>query len=310
MPLSLTHPTVIKESLIGISLCIVIFGIVFTFPFLGVFALLFLPLPVLFYRLKLGRNSGGLVVAVSFFILLLMARGLAFDVLYFGSLLMTGFFLGEYLERHFTIQKTMISTGLMVAGAAFAAFALYTITQGLTMGEILSDYLSRYFQMTAEIYSEMGMEQDQIEQLNSAFIVVLPGMFLVSYMTTIWMNILIIRSLLLRKGIRLKSIEHLNQYRVPDFLVWVVIGLGLTLMLPMDPLKIISINCLIILMLVYFFQGIAVVSFFFQKKKTPMVLKIFCYCLIAVQLYVLILVIGLGFFDNWINFRKLTTATQ
>ena len=310
MPLPLTHPTVIKESLIGISLCILIFGVVFAFPLLGVFALLFLPLPVLFYRLKLGRNSGGLIVAVSFFILMLMTKGMAFDVLYFGSLLMTGLFLGECLERHFTIQRTMITTGLAVAGAAFTAFALYTVIQGLTMGGILSDYLGRYFQMTAEIYSEMGIDQNQIEQLNSAFIVVLPGMFLISYMATIWMNILIIRSLLLKKGIRLKSIENLNQYRVPHFMVWLVIGVGLTLMVPVDALKIISINCLIVLMLVYFFQGIAVVSFFFQKKKTPLALKIFCYCLIALQLYVLIMVIGLGFFDNWINFRKLTTAAK
>jgi len=60
-------------------------------------------------------------------------------------------------------------------------------------------------------------------------------------------------------------------------------------------------------MLVYFFQGIAVVSFFFQTKRSPTALRMFCYSLIAVQLYFLILVIGLGFFDNWINFRKLGT---
>jgi uncharacterized protein YybS (DUF2232 family) len=310
VPLSPTHPIIIKESLIGIALCLLIFGAVFTFPLLGVFALLFLPLPVLFYRLKLGRNCGGIIVAVSFFILLILTRGVAFDVLYFGSLLMTGFFLGECLERHLNIQKTIVFTTLLVAGAGITAFALYTTTQGQTMEGVLTDYLTRYFTMTADIYSEMGIEKDQIEQLNSAFMVILPGMFLVSYVSTIWLNILIIRHLLERKGITLKSIEHLNQYRVPEFLVWVVILLGLALMLPVQSLKIISINCLIVLMLVYFFQGIAVVSFFFQKKKTPMALKIFCYSLIAVQLYVLIMVIGLGFFDNWINFRKINTATR
>ncbi|MDD9304276.1 MAG: DUF2232 domain-containing protein [Desulfobacter sp.] len=310
MPLSLTHPIFIKETFIGISLCILIFAAVFAFPFLGVFALLFLPLPVLFYRLKLGRNSGGIIMAVSFFVLLLMTRELAFDVLYFGSLLITGFFLGECIERHLDIQRTMIFTVILVAGAAFTAFALYTGLQGKTMGGVLSDYLTRYFSMTAEIYSGMGIEQDQIQQLNSAFMVILPGMFMVSYMTTIWLNLLIIRTLLQRKGITLKSIEHLNHCRTPDVLVWVVIGLGLALMLPVDALKMISINSLIVLMLVYFFQGIAVVSFFFQKKKTPMALKVFCYSLIAVQLYVLIMVIGLGFFDNWINFRKIAPAKE
>lgn len=310
MSLPLTHPVVIKEILIGVSLCILIFGVVFVFPLLGVFALLFLPLPVLFYRLKLGRNSGGIVVAASLFVLLFMTRELGFDVLYFGSLLMTGFVLGECLERHFDIQKTMIATCIAVAGATVAAFALYTMAQGQSMGEILSDYLGRYLGMSAEIYTEMGMEPGQIEQLNATFMVILPGMFLISYMATIWMNVLIIRFLLGKKGITLKSIEHLNQYRAPDFMVWPVIGLGLLLMVPAAPLKIVGINCLIVLMLVYFFQGIAVVSFFFQKKKTPTPLKVFCYSLIALQLYVLILVIGLGFFDNWINFRKLGHSDQ
>jgi len=304
---TITNPLVIKETIIGISLCILIFAIIFALPLLGVFALLFLPLPVLFYRLKLGRNSGAIIVVVSFIVLLIMTKGFAFDILYFGSLLITGFFLGECVERHMGIERTMIFTGLGVLGSAFSAFVLFMLFQNQTMTAIVSDYLSRYFGLTAQLYSDMGIEQNQIKMLNSAFLIVLPGMFLVSFMATIWMNILIIKNLLLRKGFVLKNLEALNQYKAPDFLVWVVIILSLMLFLPMEAPKYVSINCLIVLMLVYFFQGIAVVSFFFQKKGSPAALKVFCYSLIAVQLYFLILIIGLGFFDNWINFRKLGT---
>lgn len=310
MSLALTHPRVIKEILTGVSLCMLILGILFVFPLFGVFALLFLPLPVLFFRLKLGRNGGGVIVSLSFLALILMTRGLGFDILYFGSLLMTGLFLGECIERQFSIEKTMIVTTLLVVFAAFAAFALYTLSQGLSMGAVLSDYLNRYFTMTADLYREMGMEKDQIEMLNSAFLMVLPGMFLVSFLATVWMNILIIRNLLLRKGISLKSMQALNRFRVPEFLVWVVIATGLTLMLPHETIKAVSINCLIVLMLVYFFQGIAVVSFYFQKKNAPLFLRVLCYSLIAVQLYFLILVIGVGFFDNWLNLRKLDTTSR
>jgi len=246
-------------------------------------------------------------VGISFIVLLIMTQGLAFDILYFGSLLMTGFFLGECIERHLGIEKTMIFSGLAVMGSAVAAFILYTIFQGQTMTAIVSDYLARYFAMTAQLYTDMGIQKTQIETLNSAFLIVLPGMFAVSFMATMWMNILIIKRLLLRKGIQLKSLDNLNRYKAPDTLVWGVILLGLILFLPMEAPKYISINCLIVLMLVYFFQGIAVVSFFFQKKRSPTALRMFCYSLIAVQLYFLILVIGLGFFDNWINFRKLGT---
>ncbi len=302
-----TPPLVVKEIIMGISFCLMIFAIIFAFPLVGVFALLFLPLPVLFYRLKLGRNSSAVIVAISFFVLLIMTQGLAFDILYFGSLLMTGFFLGECIERHLNIERTMILTGLGVMGSAFAAFVLYTVFQGQTMTAVISDYLTRYFSLTAQLYTDMGIQQDQIKMLNSAFLIIMPGMFAVSFMATMWMNILIIKKLLLRKGILLKSMENLNQYKAPEYLVWIVIVLGSLLFLPMEAPKYVSINCLIVLMLVYFFQGIAVVSFFFQTKRSPAALKVFCYSLIAVQLYFLILVIGLGFFDNWINFRKLGT---
>ncbi len=307
---TITPPFAVKEIIIGISLCILIFTIIFAFPLLGVFALLFLPLPVLFYRLKLGRNSSTIIVAVSFIVLLVMTRGLAFDILYFGSLLMTGFFLGECIERYLSIEKTMILTGVGVLGSALIAFMLYTIFQGQTMAEIVSDYLTRYFALTAQLYKDMGIEQGQIKMLNSAFLIVLPGMFATSFLATMWMNILIMKKLLLRKGIQLKPLENLNQYKAPDYLVWIVIVLGILLFLPMEAPKYVSINCLIVLMLVYFFQGIAVVSFFFQSKRSPTALKVFCYSLIAVQLYFLILVIGLGFFDNWINFRKLGTQKE
>lgn len=303
----MTPPPVVREIIMGISLCILIFAIIFALPLLGVFALLFLPLPVLFYRLKLGRKSGSIIVGVSFIVLLIMTQGLAFDILYFGSLLMTGFFLGECIERHLGIERTMILTGLGVMGSAVFAFLLYTIFQGQTMTAMISDYLTRYFALTAQLYSDMGIEQSQIEMLNSAFLVIMPAMFTISFMATMWMNILIIKKLLLRKGIQLSSMENLNQYKAPDYLVWIVIGLGLILFLPVEVPRYVSINCLIVLMLVYFFQGIAVVSFFFQKKRSPAALRMFCYSLIAVQLYFLILVIGLGFFDNWINFRKLGT---
>jgi uncharacterized protein YybS (DUF2232 family) len=299
------RPFAAKDIILGICLCIMIFAVSYTFPFLGVFALLVLPLPVLFYRLKLGRNSGGIIAAASFVVLMVMTRGFAFDSLYFGALLMTGMFLGECIERNMGIVRTMVFTVTGVIGTALFAFLVYAGIQTTAMGDMVSDYISQYFTLTSALYADMGIEKEQIAALNSAFLIVLPGMFIVSYMTTVWLNILIIKKLLARIGIPLKHMENLNRFKSPDPLVWVVIGLGVLMALPVGAVKYVAVNCLIILMLVYFFQGIAIISFFFQKKESPALLKAFCYGLIAVQIYFLILVIGLGFFDNWINFRKL-----
>jgi uncharacterized protein YybS (DUF2232 family) len=58
-------------------------------------------------------------------------------------------------------------------------------------------------------------------------------------------------------------------------------------------------------MTIYFFQGIAIISFYFEKKRFPRLLRIVLYSLIALQQVVLLVVVGLGFFDMWLNFRKL-----
>jgi uncharacterized protein YybS (DUF2232 family) len=77
------------------------------------------------------------------------------------------------------------------------------------------------------------------------------------------------------------------------------------LMIPEHTVKLFGINGLLILMTIYFFQGIAIISFYFEKKRFPRLLRIVLYSLIALQQIVLLIVVGLGFFDMWLNFRKL-----
>jgi uncharacterized protein YybS (DUF2232 family) len=76
-------------------------------------------------------------------------------------------------------------------------------------------------------------------------------------------------------------------------------------MIPEHTVKLFGINGLLILMTIYFFQGIAIISFYFEKKRFPRLLRIVLYSLIALQQIVLLIVVGLGFFDMWLNFRKL-----
>ena len=77
------------------------------------------------------------------------------------------------------------------------------------------------------------------------------------------------------------------------------------LLIPYRPLKLLGFNGLLILLTIYFFQGIAIVSYYFEKKRFPRALRVFLYSLIALQQMILLIVIGLGFFDMWLNFRKL-----
>jgi len=110
---------------------------------------------------------------------------------------------------------------------------------------------------------------------------------------------------LISRSLNYPDFGPLNLWKAPEYLVWGVIGCGLALFLPHTAIKVIGINGLLILMTVYFFQGIAIVSFYFDKKRLPRFVRVFLYTLIALQQLILLAVIGLGFFDLWANFRRL-----
>jgi uncharacterized protein YybS (DUF2232 family) len=126
-----------------------------------------------------------------------------------------------------------------------------------------------------------------------------------STLLVIWINILVSKALLKSKFRLHPDYENLNQWQAPDLLVWTVIGSGILMLFPVAAAKLFGLNILLISMTIYFFQGMGIVSFFFEKKKVPRFFKILLYSLIALQQLALMAVIGIGFFDTWFNFRKL-----
>ncbi|RLC27378.1 MAG: hypothetical protein DRH32_10360, partial [Deltaproteobacteria bacterium] len=57
-----------------------------------------------------------------------------------------------------------------------------------------------------------------------------------------------------------------------------------------------------------FFQGIAVISFFLEKKNAPRPLRIAVYGMMIIWQALLPAVSVLGLFDIWADFRKLRTV--
>ncbi len=314
---TIIQPTAIKDILTGIFLCILIIATIYLMPLIGVFAWMFLPLPVLFYRLKSGRKGGAIIMIASLTVLIISTSNFALNTLYFGSLLLTGFFLGEFIEQHLRVEKIILYTGLTVLAACMTVLFLYSLTFTQGIDQLISNYVTRYqtlstqlFSHSAELYPEMKIDQQMLEKASSLLVSTFPSIFINSYLTMIWLNILLIKRLLKTKGIIVKSIEHLDQWKAPEYLVFGVIGLSVLMFFPMGVLTIFTLNSLIILMFVYFFQGIAIVSFLFTKKSSPFALRSLFYILIAIQPLFMFLVIGLGLFDTWFNFRKLDTACK
>jgi uncharacterized protein YybS (DUF2232 family) len=300
-----------KDIVNGVLITSLIFFISVFIPIIGFFGAFFIPLPILFYRLKLGRKNGALIPVISGSILYFVIGGMSADVLFFVELLLIGFMLGELIELNYSIDKIMLYATGTVLISGFIGLVFYSVLSGEGIHAIVSDYVTKNLDLTMVLYQNMGMSEENIHlidrflaELQPLIVQILPAMITASTLFVAWTNILIARPVLKRRSLSYPDFGPLNMWKAPEYLVWGVIACGLALFLPGSAINAIGQNGLLILMTVYFFQGIAIVSFYFEKKRFPRFVRFFLYTLIAVQHLILLAVIGLGFFDMWVNFRK------
>jgi uncharacterized protein YybS (DUF2232 family) len=250
-------------------------------------------------------------VATSLLMVVLIGS-LSIDVIFFAGLLLIGFILGELFELNLSIeQTTLIASGSVVLSGVISLI-ISSILTGEGVFAIVSDYIAKNLELTLVLYQGMGMSPENIQlisqsldKIQQVLVTIIPALVLASTLFVAWISILLAKPVLISRSLSYPDFGPLNLWKAPDYLVWGVIGCGLALFLPHTAIKVIAINGLLILMTVYFFQGIAIVSFYFDKKGLPRFVRVFLYTLIALQQLILLAVIGLGFFDLWVNFRRL-----
>ena len=303
-----------KDIISGIAVTSLIFVISVYIPIIGFFCALFIPLPTLIYRSKLGRTPGTIIPVIAIIIMAVILGGISIDILFFFELLLLGFVLSELLELNLSIEKTILYACGSVIITGIICLLFYSNIAKKEIFTLVSEYVSKNLELTLSLYENMGMKQESIQMISTSlenikyvFIRIIPALVVVSTLFISWINLLLSKSIFKNWNLFYPDFGSLKLWKAPELLVWIIIGCGILLLFSNKTFKILGLNGLLILITVYFFQGIAIVSFYFEKKKLPRLLRFFLYGLIALQQIVLLVVIGLGFFDMWLNFRKLET---
>ncbi len=302
-----------KEFLIatGITTLIALAGLYL--PVIGFLLSLFIPLPILFYRTKLGRSQGTLIlISVTLIVALAMQGRSITSVVFFFELGLIGFILAELFEMDLPLEKTVaVTTGVVIVAGA-AVLALYALVSTNTLREQVSQYLYKNLELALGVYRQMDIPEDQIDVISRSMdgilyvmLRILPAIVIASTILVVWSNLLLVRPLLRNSRLFCPDFGTLSEWKAPESLIWFAILSGFLTVLPHKGLKLLGVNGLIIMVVIYFFQGIAIVSFYFDKKGFPKILRGILYSLIALQQFVLLLVIAAGFLDLWTDFRRL-----
>lgn len=280
--------------------------------FVGPFLAVFIPVPILFYRSKLGRSSGLLILAAVILIVTTLVGNNSWSTAAFlFELGLVGLVLPEAFEMNLSIEKTVGITAGVVLVTGAVILALYSLVSTSGISAAISDYVAESANLALAMYKEMEVSQESVEALAQSIdglvyvmLRIIPATAVAGTLFVIWSNLLLARFFLGTRKLFFPDFGRLNHWRAPEPLVWAAIASGILLVLDQPWLRMLGINGLIVMMMIYFFQGIAIVSFYFKKKQFPRALRVILYGLIALQQLLLLVVAAVGFFDMWIDFRR------
>ncbi|OPZ60797.1 MAG: hypothetical protein BWY87_00256 [Deltaproteobacteria bacterium ADurb.Bin510] len=140
-----------------------------------------------------------------------------------------------------------------------------------------------------EQHAELTQGRYELEARLTGFF---PALLVMAYSLYAWLNLVLVNSF--RCELNLKA------YKASDWLLLPFIAGGLGALIPGG--RLIGLNVLLIVLNVYFFQGMAIAASYMDGRHWPRFIKWLVYILLVIQLYIGVAVLGL--FDTWFDFRK------
>ncbi len=264
--------------------------------------------PAVYLSIRLGLRYGLILVgATSVFLLLLSSPyTLATYLALFGT--------GSVLLSFFLLTRTPWDRAAFYAVSGALLFSvllmlLVTITGSVTPTELIERIVQAEAEQTMQIYRQSGFSEQQLQEVGqvvdrlAAFVTTGFLGILVAILVSIQALTLLVLRALTRKHYSIPGVAF-SVWRLPARLIWLLIFSGFTAFLGLPVLSWLGQNLLLVLLPLYFLQGMAVISSFLQHRPWPIAIKGLIYLALLVLSPLPLIVVSIGIFDLWIDFRK------
>ncbi len=275
----------------------------------GLFAFL-TPAPAAFAIARRGAGRGWVVPAGAALLGSLIFYPLGpFELGIYLLLIAMGVLIGRGFLQMWPAPKTVgISTLLALGGAASFVFAAYLMTKGQIV-PLFEHYLRGQIGQAVKLLGAAGSARTEeikkgLLEMVPQVVGMLPGIFISSTLMVSWANLLLCRRYCRGVAPDDDRQERLCLWKSPEHLVWVAIAAGLMFLVPSRAVNLLGSNVMLVIGTVYFFQGLAVVAFYFEKWRAPIFVKGFICAVLLLEGTSRIAVAAMGLFDVWFDFRK------
>lgn len=298
----------LKAALLGAVGSFVLFAAYLAVPPLGIFSGILAPFPAAYNRLVHGRVSS-LIVILGAATAITALFGMFAGGLYLGMCGMIGFFMPELLLRGLSGSRALFWTTTANLLIFIAGFVAYSTASGINIQQLITTEISSSLKQAVAIYEKGGVTGEELELLKRSMSTaaellqrLYPALVTVMLIVIAGCNLALVKKTTVKTAANI-VIEDFSTFRNPDLLVWALLAAGFSLLLPASPLTTPVLNILLITVVLYFFQGMAVVSALITKHAVPAFVRILLYAMLIIQPYLLVLVAAIGLFDLWVDFR-------
>jgi uncharacterized protein YybS (DUF2232 family) len=303
------------QVLVLVMLTVTLFAAAGYVPVLGIIVSLLAPTPLLLVTLRHGLRMGLLALSLATLSLALLFGGLQ-SAIFFAEYGVMALTMAEAIRRRWSVEKTLL-----------VATAIPLLTTSLVMAVLLSSIgadlntLSQYFesdfsQTLRQYFAEGGGSVDgdlhiYIQEALTIVMQLLPSLVIISTAAGALANYGVVRSIWRRTGDRALFREMtLTRWKAPEACVWVLIAAGLCSFLPVASLRVVGLNVLLLVSLIYLIQGLGIMVFYLNKTSVPPLFRSIAYLFLVIQPLLLLGVAAFGLFDLWFDFRRTSNKRE
>ena len=301
-----------EKGLLLVAILLAFLFLVALVPALSVLIRVLIPVPLIFVYIHFGRRPG-LVLLALIFVVLFTLMGPRQAILFFTEYAVLASVMAEAIRFRLSFDKCIALSSLVSAVLSIGLLLFVFTDREATLLEFFQKQIDGHFAQSIESLKtiddkseELKVVQDFADKASGSLAQAYPSFIVLGAFVTALINYYATRFLWRRiYGYDMFHEARFSGWVIPDQVIWVLIGSSAVFLLADNALGSIGINLLLMTLVAYFIQGMAITIYFLESRNVPVFFWILMFFVILLQPLLVGVSIGLGVFDTWMDLRKI-----
>jgi hypothetical protein len=278
-------------------------------PIIGFASAFIAPVPLGFTRIRGGSAAAGFS-AILTTLLLAVLFSPVIGAWYAVQCGLIGLIIPELALRNFGLFRSMLWTTAAAAGLTLVLFGIMTIAGNINPQLFIQKEISTSISQAAKLYEQQSgltpqdleVLQEGMQTVSRLLLQLYPALITINLGLISAVTMLLFRRLAAKAGTELQT-SPFASFRAPALLIWPLIAAGFAMLVPTTLISTPAFNLVVLLAMIYFLQGLAVVFAFCERTTFASTLKMMLAIVLLTQPYLAGVAVIIGIFDFWGDFR-------